>query len=48
MANLELSGSRIPDVEYVKVTFSLTATYYTTEAENRTKKSLNIALTLLL
>ena len=38
MTNLELSGSRIPDVCSVKLTFLLTATCYLTITENRNKK----------
>ena len=38
MANLEQSRSRIPDVESVKLTFSLRITFYLTKTENRTKK----------
>ena len=41
MANLEQSaGSRIPDVQHVKLIFSLVGTFYLTKTENRTKKSL--------
>ena len=40
MANLERSGSRIPDTLSVKLTFSLTVTIYLMKNENRTKKSL--------
>ena len=40
MANLEQSRSRIPDAQSVKFTFSLTAAFYLTKIENRTKKSL--------
>ena len=39
MANLEPSGSRIPDALSVKLTFSLKVTFYLTKTENRTKKS---------
>ena len=39
MANLEQSGSRIPDAESVKFIFSLIVTFYITKTENRTKKS---------
>ena len=38
LANLEQSGSWIPDAESVKLTFSLTVTFYVTKTENRTKK----------
>ena len=48
VANFEQSGSRIPDAGSVKLTFSLTVTFYLTKTENRTKKSLNAALILLL
>ena len=37
MANLEQSGSRIPDAWSVKLLFPLTVTFYTTKTENRTK-----------
>ena len=47
MADLEQSGSRIPNAQSVKLTFSLTVTFRLTETENRTKKSL-AAVTLLL
>ena len=40
MANLEPSRSQIPDAWSVKLTFSLTITFYLTKTENRTKKSL--------
>ena len=39
-ANLEQSGSRIPDVESAKLMFSLKVTFYLTKTENRTKRSL--------
>ena len=48
VANLEQSGSRIPDAWSVKLTFSLIVTFYLTKTENRTKKIFNIALMLLL
>ena len=38
MATLEQSGSRTPEVESVKLTFSLKETFYLTKAANRTKK----------
>ena len=38
-ANLEQSGSRIPDAQTVKLIFSLIVTFYLTKTENRTKKS---------
>ena len=38
MANLEQSGSWIPDDLPVKFTLSLTITFYITKTENRTKK----------
>ena len=47
MADLEQSGSRIPNAQPVKLTFSLTVTFHLTLTENRAKKSLT-ALTLLL
>ena len=40
MANLELSGNRIPDALLVKITFPLIVTFYLTKTENKTKKSL--------
>ena len=40
MANLEQTGSRIPDVQSAKLTFSLTVTFYLMKTENRTKKFL--------
>ena len=40
MANLEQSGSRIPDAYSVKLSFSLKVTFYLTKTESRTKKSL--------
>ena len=44
MANLEQSGSRIPDVESAKLMFLLIVTFYLTKTENRTKTSLTILL----
>ena len=38
--NLEQSGSRIPEAEFVKLIFSLIVIFYLTKTENRTKKSL--------
>ena len=38
-ANLEQSGSRIPEVQSVKLMFSLIVTFYLTKTENRTQKS---------
>ena len=40
MANLKQYGSQIPDAWSVKLTFSLTVTFYLTKIENRTKNSL--------
>ena len=40
MANLEQSGSLIPDAYSVKLKFSLIVMFYLTSLENRTKKSL--------
>ena len=37
MANLEQSGSRIPDAWSVNLMFSLIVTFYLTKTENRTK-----------
>ena len=34
MANLEQSGSQIPDAWSVKLTFSLTVTFYLTKTDN--------------
>ena len=48
MANLEQSGSRIPDAESVKLRFSSIVIFYLTKTENRTKKSFNTALIILL
>ena len=39
MANLEESGSQIPEAQSVQLIFSLIVTFYLTETENRTKKS---------
>ena len=39
IANLQQSGSRIPDAWSVKVTFALIVTFYITKTENKTKKS---------
>ena len=47
MANLEQSRSRIVNVQYVKLTFSLTVTFYLTKTEKRAKVSI-AAFTLLL
>ena len=47
-ANLEQSGSRIPDAESVKLRFSSKVIFYLTKTENRTKKSFNTALIILL
>ena len=40
MANLEETGSRIPDAWSVTLTFSLILIFYLTKTESRTKKSL--------
>ena len=40
MANLEKSGNLIPGAWSVKLTFSLTVTFYLTKNEKRTKESL--------
>ena len=40
MANLEQSGSRIPEAQSVKLIFSLNVIFRLTKTENRTKKSL--------
>ena len=42
MANLDQSGSRIPDAQPVEVIFSSTVTFYLTKTENRTKISLTL------
>ena len=39
MANLEQSGSQIPDAESAKLMFSLIVMFYLTKTENRTEKS---------
>ena len=39
MINLGQSDSRILDEKTVKITFSLTLTFYLTNTRNRTKKS---------
>ena len=38
-ANLEQSGSRIPDAQSAKLIFLLTLTFYVTTTKSRTKKS---------
>ena len=48
MANLEQSWSQIPDTWSVKLPFLLTVTFYLKKSENRTKKTSNTALILLL
>ena len=48
MANLEQSGSRVPDAQSVKLIFSLAGTFYLKKTENRTRNSLRQTLTLLL
>ena len=48
MANSEHTGSWIPGAKSVKLTFSLTVTFYLTKTENRTKKNSNTTLTILL
>ena len=40
MANLERSGSRVPDRYSVKLMFSLIVTFYLSKTANRAKKSL--------
>ena len=40
MVNFEQTGSWIPDVSSIKLTFSLSVTFYLTKTENRTKKPL--------
>ena len=40
MANLERFGSRIPDEQSIKLTFSLIVIFYLTKIESRTQKSL--------
>ena len=39
-SQLEQSGRQIPDVQFVKVTFSLIETFFLTKTKNRTKRSL--------
>ena len=48
MANWEQSGSWILDAQSVKIKFLLKATFYLINTGNRTKKTSNTALTLLL
>ena len=48
MANLEQSWSQISDAWSVKLPFLLTVTFYLKKSENRTKKTSNTALILLL
>ena len=48
MADLEHSGSRTPDVYYVKLTFSFIVTFYLTKAENKAKKFLTSSHTIAL
>ena len=48
MANLEQSWGQIPDAWSVKLPFLLTVTFYLKKSENRTKKTSNTALILLL
>ena len=40
MANLEQSGSGIPDIYPIKLTFSLPVSFYLIKTENRTAKPL--------
>ena len=40
MANLEQSGSQIPEVGSLKLTLSLLVIFYLKKTENKTKKSL--------
>ena len=47
LTNLDQSGGQIPDTESAKVMFSVIVPFCLTKTENRTKKSLNTALTLL-
>ena len=42
MANSEQSGSFFSVAQSVKLTFSLTVTFYLTKTENRTQKSLTL------
>ena len=46
--NLEQSGSRILDVQSVKLMFSLTVTIYLPKSENRNEKISNTTLVLFL
>ena len=48
MANLEKSGSKILDAWSVKLTFSLTVTFYITKTENRTKNLYHSSHTIAL
>ena len=40
MANLDYSGSQIPDAKSRKFIFSLIVTFFLTDTENKTKKEL--------
>ena len=46
MTNLEQSGSRVPEAWSLKLTFSLTVTFWLTKTENRAKKSLTHTIAL--
>ena len=48
MANLEQSGSRIPDSWSIKLTFSLIIIFYLTKTENRTKNLYHSSHTIAL
>ena len=48
LANLQPSGSRTADARAIKLTFSLAATCYLIETENRTKKNSNTSHTIVL
>ena len=43
MADLELSGSRIPDAWSVILSFSLIATFYFTKTENQNKEPISLS-----
>ena len=43
MADLELSGSQIPDAWSVILSFSLIATFYFTKTENKNKEPISLS-----
>ena len=46
LADLELSGSQIPDASFAKLTLSITIILYLTKTENRNKKYQGSAIAL--